>query len=139
MRRWCWTSIERHRITGFIAATPMLQRLAQVPGIEERDLSSLRWVQQGASPLPVWLGHRWIELVGPEHFFMSYGASETFGIVVCRGDEWLAHPGTLGRGMSDHRDPCRSASPASRCPPGRSGASTCAPRPARWPPTSATT
>jgi bile acid-coenzyme A ligase len=92
--------IERHRVTGFIAATPMLQRLAQVPGIGERDLSSLRWVQQGASPLPVWLGHRWIELVGPEHFFMSYGASETFGIVVCRGDQWLAHPGTLGRGMS---------------------------------------
>ena len=41
--------IEQHRITGFIAATPMLQRLAQVPGIEERDLSSLEWVQQGAS------------------------------------------------------------------------------------------
>jgi len=92
--------IERHRITGFIAATPMLQRLAQVPGIEDRDLSSLAWVQQGASPLPVWLGHRWIELVGPEHFYMSYGASEGFGIVVCRGDQWLAHPGTLGRGMS---------------------------------------
>ncbi len=92
--------IERHRITGFIAATPMLQRLAQVPGIETRDLSSLTWVQQGASPLPVWLGHRWIELVGAEHFYMSYGASEGFGIVVCRGDQWLAHPGTLGRGMS---------------------------------------
>ena len=92
--------IERHRITGFIAATPMLQRLAQVPGIEDRDLSSLTWVQQGASPLPVWLGHRWIELVGAEHFYMSYGASESFGIVVCRGDQWLAHPGTLGRGMS---------------------------------------
>jgi bile acid-coenzyme A ligase len=92
--------IERHRITGFIAATPMLQRLVQVPGIEARDLSSLTWVQQGASPLPVWLGHRWIELVGAEHFYMSYGASESFGIVVCRGDQWLAHPGTLGRGMT---------------------------------------
>ena len=56
--------IERHRITGFIAATPMLQRLAQVPGIEDRDLSSLTWVQQGASPLPIWLGRQWIELVG---------------------------------------------------------------------------
>ena len=93
--------IERHRITGFIAATPMLQRLAQVPGFEDRDLSSLTWVQQGASPLPIWLGRQWIGLVGPEHFFLSYGASEGFGLVVCRGDQWLAHPGTLGRGMSD--------------------------------------
>jgi bile acid-coenzyme A ligase len=102
--------IERHRITGFIAATPMLQRLAQVPGIGERDLSSLTWVQQGASPLPVWLGHRWIELVGPEHFYMSYGASESFGIVACRGDQWLAHPGTLGRGMTGTEIAVRSES-----------------------------
>ncbi len=93
--------IERHRVTGFIAATPMLQRMAQVPGIETRDLSSLSWVQQGAAALPQWLGRFWIELVGPEHFFMSYGASETIGIVVCRGDQWLAHPGTLGKGLND--------------------------------------
>jgi bile acid-coenzyme A ligase len=93
--------IEQHRITGFIAATPMLQRLAQVPGIDDRDLSSLQWVQQGASALPVWLGRRWCELVGPEHFFLSYGASEMLGLIICRGDEWLGHPGTLGRGFTD--------------------------------------
>lgn len=93
--------IERHRITGFIGATPMLQRICQVPGIDERDLSSLDWVQQGASPLPVWLGRRWCELVGPEHFFLSYGASEMHGLVICRGDEWLEHPGTLGRGFNE--------------------------------------
>ncbi len=93
--------IERHRVTGFVGATPMLQRLAQVEGIEGRDFSSLEWVQQGASPLPVWLGRRWCELVGPRRFFMSYGASEMHGLVVCRGDEWLDHPGTLGRGIND--------------------------------------
>jgi bile acid-coenzyme A ligase len=91
--------IEKHRITGFIAATPMLQRLAQVEGIEDRDLSSLQWVQQGASPLPLWLGRWWIDRVGAERFYMSYGASEGFGIVTCRGDQWLEHPGTLGLGM----------------------------------------
>ncbi len=93
--------IEHHRITGFIAATPMLQRLVQVDDIDRCDLSSLQWVQQGASALPVWLGRRWCELVGPERFFLSYGASEMLGIVVCRGDEWLQHPGTLGRGFTD--------------------------------------
>ncbi len=93
--------IERYRVSGFIGATPMLQRLAQVPGIEGRDLSSLDWVQQGASPLPVWLGRRWCDLVGPEHFYVSYGASERHGLACCRGDEWLAHPGTVGRGFQD--------------------------------------
>ncbi|MGH9091576.1 MAG: class I adenylate-forming enzyme family protein [Acidimicrobiales bacterium] len=93
--------VERHRVTGFIGATPMLQRIAQVPGIEDRDLSSLDWVQQGASPLPVWLGRQWCELVGPERFYMSYGASEMHGLVTCRGDEWLEHPGTLGRAFGE--------------------------------------
>ena len=97
--------VERHRVTGFIGATPMLQRIAQVPGIEARDLSSLDWVQQGASPLPVWLGRQWCELVGPERFYMSYGASEMHGLVTCRGDEWLEHPGTLGRGLRRDGDP----------------------------------
>jgi bile acid-coenzyme A ligase len=93
--------IEHYGITGFIGATPMLQRIAQVPGIDERDLSSLDWVQQGASPLPHWLGRRWCELVGPEHFYLSYGASEMHGLITCRGDQWLAHPGTLGRPFGD--------------------------------------
>lgn len=93
--------IERYAVTGFIGATPMLQRLAREPGIESRDLSSLDWVQQGASPLPVWLGRRWCELLGPERLFMSYGASEMIGLLACRGDEWLEHPGTLGRGFTD--------------------------------------
>jgi bile acid-coenzyme A ligase len=93
--------VERHRITGFIAATPMLQRMAQVADIDERDLSSLSWVQQGAAHLPQWLGNRWIDLIGAEQFYMSYGSSEQIGLVVCRGDEWLAHPGTVGRGMND--------------------------------------
>ncbi len=93
--------VERHRITGFIAATPMLQRMAQVADIDDRDLSSLSWVQQGAAPLPQWLGRHWIDLVGAEHFYMTYGSSEQIGVVVCRGDEWLAHPGTVGRGMGE--------------------------------------
>ncbi|HLN18481.1 MAG TPA: AMP-binding protein [Acidimicrobiales bacterium] len=91
--------VERHRVTGFIGATPMLQRLAQVEGVTRRDLSSLDWVQQGAAPLPEWLGRFWCDLIGPERFFLSYGSSEAAGLIVCRGDEWLEHPGTLGRGF----------------------------------------
>ena len=34
----------------------------------------------------------------PRAFFVTYGASERHGLVCCRGDEWLAHPGTVGRG-----------------------------------------
>ena len=117
--------IERHRVTGFVGATPMLQRLAQVPDIDRRDLSSLDWVQQGAALLPIWLGRRWCELVGPEHFFLTYGASERHGYVCCRGDEWLEHPGTVGRGYMG-TDIRIIGDEGEVLPAGRSAGSTCA-------------
>ena len=89
--------IERRRVNGFTAATVILQRMARVPDVDRRDLSSLRWVQQGAALLPHWLARRWIELVGPTRFFMSYGMSEGLGLCAIRGDEWLRHPGSVGR------------------------------------------
>ncbi len=94
--------IERHKATGFIAATPFLQRLLRVDDIATRDLSSLEWVQQGAAPLPIWLGRALCEMLGAENFFMSFGATEGAGLICCRGDEYLAHPGTLGRPLPGH-------------------------------------
>jgi bile acid-coenzyme A ligase len=89
--------IESRHVNGMTGATVILQRIARLDDIEVRDLSSLLWVQQGAASLPHWLARRWIELVGPERFFMSYGMSEGLGLCVIRGDEWLRHPGSVGR------------------------------------------
>jgi bile acid-coenzyme A ligase len=89
--------IERYRVTGFTGATPMFQRVARLPDIARRDLSSIQWVMQGAAVLPPWLARFWFDLIGPERFYMTYGSSEGAGVVACRGDLWLEHPGTLGR------------------------------------------
>jgi bile acid-coenzyme A ligase len=89
--------IESRRVNGMTGATVILQRIARLDDIEKRDLSSLLWVQQGAAYLPHWLARKWIDLVGPERFFMSYGMSEGLGLCVIRGDEWLEHPGSVGR------------------------------------------
>ena len=94
--------LEKYKVTGFIAATPFLQRLMRVENVDQRDLSSLEWVQQGAAPLPIWLGRAMCDLVGPENFIMSFGATEGAGLVACRGDEYLEHPGTLGKPVPGH-------------------------------------
>jgi bile acid-coenzyme A ligase len=91
-------TVALHKVTGFMAPTPMLLRLARSPELKRDSFGSVEWVQHGASPLPDWLARFWIDLLGPERFFTSYGAAEAVGVVACRGDEWLAHPGTLGRG-----------------------------------------
>jgi bile acid-coenzyme A ligase len=82
-----------------MAPTPILLRLARHDGLRRDDLVSVEWIQHGGSPLPEWIAHFWIDLVGGDRFFTSYGSAESLGIVACRGDEWLAHPGTLGRGQ----------------------------------------
>jgi bile acid-coenzyme A ligase len=91
-------AIERHRVTGFVATTIMMQRVAREPDVDERDLSSVEWMMHGAAPLPEWLARKWIDLVGAEHFYVCYGSSEGAGATFARGDEYLAHPGTVGRG-----------------------------------------
>lgn len=91
--------IEKHRITTFTATPTMLQRMADVPGVDDRDLSSIVWIQQGAAPMPPSLVHRWAGLVGAEKIVMAYGMTEAVGITALRGDEWMKHEGSVGVGM----------------------------------------
>jgi bile acid-coenzyme A ligase len=92
-------AIERHRVTTFTAAPTMLQRIADLPGVDGRDLTSLEWIMQGAAPMPPSLVHRWARLIGPEKIFMIYGMTEALGWTALFGDEWLAHEGSVGRGI----------------------------------------
>ncbi len=92
--------IEQHRVTTFTATPTMLKRIADVPGIDDRDLSSIVWFTQGAAPMPPSLVRRWIDLVGAEKIIMAYGMSEGIGVTALRGDEWLEHPGSVGVGMN---------------------------------------
>jgi bile acid-coenzyme A ligase len=89
--------IERHRVNTFCGVTIMFQRMAREPDIEKRDFSSLESVLHGGAPLPEWVARKWIELVGPAHFFVSYGSSENAGIAMANGEQWLAHAGTVGK------------------------------------------
>ncbi|XVQ11468.1 class I adenylate-forming enzyme family protein [Spirillospora sp. CA-255316] len=91
--------IERHRVTTFTATPTMLQRMADAPGADDRDLSSLVFIQQGAAPMPPSLVHRWAKLIGPERIVMAYGMTEAIGITALRGDEWMEHQGSVGRGL----------------------------------------
>lgn len=92
-------AIERHRVTCFTATPTMLQRIADLPGVDERDLSSIDFVLQGAAPMPPSLVHRWVGLIGAERLLMAYGMTEAIGITALRGDEWLAHEGSVGMGV----------------------------------------
>lgn len=93
--------IERLRITTFTATSTMLQRISRVPGLHQRDLSSLVWILQGAAVIAPGLVKFWIDLLGPERVYMAYGMTEGLGLAAIRGDQWLTHPGSVGCGIRD--------------------------------------
>jgi bile acid-coenzyme A ligase len=93
--------VERYRITNFTATPTMLSRVAALPDIRQRDLSSIAWILQGAAVMPQALLRTWFDLLSPEQVVMAYGMTEGLGLTALRGDEWLAHPGSVGRGFRD--------------------------------------
>jgi bile acid-coenzyme A ligase len=91
--------IERHRVSTFTATSTMPKRMADLPDIEDRDLSSLEWILQGAAPMPPTLVDRWAGVIGEKRIIMAYGMTEAIDVTALRGDEWMAHPGSVGKGI----------------------------------------
>lgn len=71
-------TIERERVTMTHMAPTMVQAMLNLPGIEERDLSSLHTICYSAAPMPVPLLKRGLKLLGPV-FLQLYGMTEGGG------------------------------------------------------------
>jgi bile acid-coenzyme A ligase len=89
--------IERERIEWCLLVPTMMWRIALLPGLRERDLTSLEAVYHTAGPCPPWVKRAWIDLLGPERVVEAYGSTENVGAAFIRGDDWLRHPGSVGR------------------------------------------
>lgn len=90
-------AVERHGVTHVGLVPTMMRRVAALPGIGDRDLTSLRTILHTAGPCPASVKEAWIDLLGPAAVIEAYGSSEGYGNTVIRGDEWLAHRGSVGR------------------------------------------
>jgi long-chain acyl-CoA synthetase len=91
-------AIERYRVTYAQFVPTMFIRLLRLPEAVRRryDVSSLRAVAHSAAPCPVEVKRRMIEWFGPV-ISEYYSATEAAGHVSIRSEEWLAHPGSVGR------------------------------------------
>ena len=94
-------AIEAHRVTHTHLVPTMFHRLLALPEpVRSRyDLSSLRFVLHGAAPCPVNVKRAVIEWLGPI-VFEYYAATEGVGSLV-DSRTWLAHPGTVGRPITE--------------------------------------
>ncbi|MCC5870824.1 MAG: long-chain fatty acid--CoA ligase [Gammaproteobacteria bacterium] len=69
-------TIERERVNITIIVPTMLNRLMQHPDLERRDLSSLKLLSYGASPMPAALLQRALQRLPGVRFLQSYGMTE---------------------------------------------------------------
>jgi long-chain acyl-CoA synthetase len=90
--------VERHRVTHSQLVPTMFSRLLKLPEHVRRryDLSSLQHVVHAAAPCPIQVKREMIAWWGPI-IQEYYGATEGLGFTACDSEEWLAHPGTVGK------------------------------------------
>lgn len=90
--------VEHHRVTHLQLVPVMFNRLLDLaPAVRQRyDPSSLRFVVHAAAPIAPETKRRMIEWWGPI-IHEYYGSTETSIITRCSSEEWLEHPGTVGR------------------------------------------
>jgi long-chain acyl-CoA synthetase len=96
--RECLELIERWRVTNVHMVPANFSRILALSE-EERakfDLSSLKIVVHAAAPCPVPLKRAFMDFVGADKVWEYYGASEGGGTVISP-QEWLAHPGSVGK------------------------------------------
>jgi long-chain acyl-CoA synthetase len=104
MPRWdaesCLALIQDHRVTNtHMVPSNFIRILDLDPKIRESyDLSSLRVVLHAAAPCPVPVKRAFMELVGLEKVFEYFGATEGGGTAISP-QEWLEHPGSVGRAL----------------------------------------
>lgn len=93
-------AIERHRIeTSVMVPTHFVRLLALPPEVRRRyDVSSLRLVTHTGAKCPVEVKRAMIGWWGPV-LLEAYGASEVGTTNSITSEEWLKHPGSVGRAI----------------------------------------
>lgn len=90
--------IQRHGVTHAQFVPTMFVRMLRLPEETRRhyDLSTLQRVVHASAPCPPEIKRQMIDWWGPivDEY---YGSSEGAGISFIRADEWLAHPGSVGK------------------------------------------
>lgn len=113
-------TIQTHRVTWTMLVPTMMHRIWRLDDRETYDVSSLESVLHMGARCAPWLKRSWIDWLGPERVVEVYAGTESQGLAMITGAQWLEHPGSVGRGISGSQ--FRVVRPdGSPCAPGEVG------------------
>jgi O-succinylbenzoate-CoA ligase len=91
-----WRIAQKEKITTMLLVPAMLNFMLQVPGHEKYDISTVRWIMSGASPVPISLIEAY-EKLGIE-IHQVYGLTETCGpACLISPDDAMRKAGSTGK------------------------------------------
>jgi len=93
-------AIEKYRVTHSQWVPTMFTRMLKLPEAERTgyDLSSHRVAVHAAAPCPPGIKQKMFDWWGPI-LYEYYGGTELNGLTHATPEDWLAHPGTVGRAV----------------------------------------
>jgi bile acid-coenzyme A ligase len=97
--QWTIELVRRYAIEWLQLTPAHMREILRLPDLDPAGFASLRGMLHTAARCDAGTKRGWIDLLGPERVYELYGATEGVGVTLVRGDEWLARPGTVGRGF----------------------------------------
>jgi long-chain acyl-CoA synthetase len=83
-------AIEQEKVTTWNSVPTMIQRVLEYPDANHYDVSSLRWVGYGASPMPVEVLKKAIATFG-SRFVQVYGSTETYLVTMLPKEDHVVY------------------------------------------------
>lgn len=97
--RWTAELVRRYAVEWLQLTPAHMREIRRLPDLAPADFASVRALLHTAARCDPETKRGWIDLLGPQRVYELYGATEGIGVTLVRGDEWLARPGTVGRGF----------------------------------------
>ncbi len=96
----CLEYIERYKVTAVQVVPTMFVRMLKLPEKDRSryDLSSLKFCVHAAAPCPLEVKQQMLDWWGPI-IFEYYAGTEGNGMTFIGPEDWLAHPGSVGKPM----------------------------------------
>ncbi|WP_006241779.1 AMP-binding protein [Mycolicibacterium tusciae] len=113
--------ITEHRVSFLVAVPTIMQRLLRAyrADPDAYDLSSIRRLWHVGAACPPAVKEAWIDLIGAEAVWELYGGTELQALTFISGEQWLAHPGSVGVVVAGEMKVLDDD--GNECPPGVSG------------------
>ncbi|ANP73172.1 AMP-binding protein [Cryobacterium arcticum] len=111
-------AITEHRVSWLLLVPTMMHRIRRLPAVDRdrADLRSIETLLHLGAPCAPDLKRFFCDWLGAERIIEVYAGTESSGLTMIRGDEWLDHPGSVGRPIGGSRFEVRDVDGAP-CPP----------------------